>query len=90
MDSSLFEHGCEDTLLRAYQKIEEAVSAKLDKGLIEQALLDIASLRGAVDDFFDEVLVMSEDLKLRRNRLALLGLIAALFVKFADFSKIST
>jgi glycyl-tRNA synthetase beta chain len=90
VDSSLFEHRCEDTLLRACQKIEGAVLAKLDKGLIEQALLDIASLRGAVDDFFDEVLVMSEDLKLRRNRLALLGLIAALFAQFADFSKIST
>jgi glycyl-tRNA synthetase beta chain len=35
-------------------------------------------------------MVMAEDTGIRRNRLALLGQIAALFGKFADFSKLST
>jgi glycyl-tRNA synthetase beta chain len=34
-------------------------------------------------------MVMVEDENVRRNRLALLGQIAALFGKFADFSKLS-
>jgi glycyl-tRNA synthetase beta chain len=35
-------------------------------------------------------MVMAEDTGIRRNRLALLSKIAALFGKFADFSKLST
>jgi len=35
-------------------------------------------------------MVMTEDRKIRNNRLVLLGHIASLFEKFADFSKIST
>jgi glycyl-tRNA synthetase beta chain len=34
-------------------------------------------------------MVLAEDIKIRHNRLAVLGRIAALFGKFADFSKIS-
>ena len=48
----------------------------------------VAALRPAVDRFFDEVLVMAEDEKLRANRLALLGRVGALFAPVADFSKI--
>jgi glycyl-tRNA synthetase beta chain len=35
-------------------------------------------------------MVMAEDQNVRRNRMTLLGHIAALFGKFADFSKLST
>ncbi|MBT7858629.1 MAG: glycine--tRNA ligase subunit beta, partial [Nitrospinaceae bacterium] len=49
---------------------------------------NVTALRPAVDKFFDEVLVMAEDEKLRRNRLALLGRVGALFEPVADFSKI--
>jgi glycyl-tRNA synthetase beta chain len=66
------------------------VTDHLNQGAFNEALLDIASLRGSVDAFFDGVLVMAEDTRLRANRLALLGQIAALFNFFADFSKIST
>jgi len=90
VDHSLFADPCEERLYRDYRKVEQKVSGNLTQGNIEGALLDVASLRQAVDDFFDGVLVMSEDVKLRKNRLALLGRIAALFAKFADFSKIST
>ncbi|MFC1798985.1 glycine--tRNA ligase subunit beta [Thermodesulfobacteriota bacterium] len=90
VDSSLFQEDCEVSLFNAYQNIEQNVSTKLDRGLVEEALLDVAMLRGPVDIFFDGVLVMTDDLTLRRNRLSLLGDIAALFDRFADFSKIST
>jgi len=90
VDQSLFEHPCEERLYQDYRTVEQKVSGSLAAGNIEEALLEVASLRQAVDDFFDGVLVMSEDVKLRKNRLALLGSIAALFAKFADFSRIST
>lgn len=87
---NLFEHGSESALLGAYQKVQKRVSDAMNRGLFEQALLDIATLRAPVDDFFDGVMVLAEDQNVRRNRMALLGHIAALFGNFADFSKLST
>ena len=54
------------------------------------ALLNtFAEWRDIVDNFFDEVLVMSPDEKLRNNRLSLLNKINQLFSHFADFSYLS-
>ncbi len=53
------------------------------------ALRLISTIRETVDGFFDNVLVMAEDVKVRQNRLALLGEIDSLFTSFADFSKIA-
>ena len=90
VDEKLFEHESESALLSAYKKVKRNVSDKMSQGFFDQALLDIASLRDAVDAFFDGVMVMAENKKIQKNRLALLGRIADLFGKFADFSKIST
>ncbi|MBW2438011.1 MAG: glycine--tRNA ligase subunit beta [Desulfobacterales bacterium] len=88
--SDLFEHKSEADLYSAYQKVEKSVSDAMQKGLFEKALQDIATLRGSVDAFFDGVMVLAEDKSIRRNRLALLEHIAALFSQIADFSKLST
>jgi glycyl-tRNA synthetase beta chain len=56
----------------------------------EQALLQIAKLRPAVDKFFDKVMVMVEDEKIRANRLALLQTLIKEFSTIADFSEIVT
>jgi len=90
VDRKLFEHESESALQDAYKSAKTRVEEDLSKGSFDQALLKIASLRDAVDDFFEGVMVMVEDVNVRRNRLALLGQIAALFGKFADFSKLST
>ncbi|MBW1859932.1 MAG: hypothetical protein JRI70_07635, partial [Deltaproteobacteria bacterium] len=50
----------------------------------------VAGLKGPVDSFFDGVMVLTEDERLKQNRLALLEEIADLFNIFADFSRIST
>jgi glycyl-tRNA synthetase beta chain len=54
------------------------------------ALRLISTIRETVDGFFDSVMVMADDMKVRTNRLALLGEIASLFTSFADFSKIAS
>jgi glycyl-tRNA synthetase beta chain len=90
LNESLFAHESESILFSAYKKVEKKVTESMDKGLFERALLDIASLRDSVDTFFDGVMVLAEDKNVRNNRLTLLGHIAALFGKFADFSKLST
>ncbi len=53
-----------------------------------EALEQIASLRPAVDVFFDKVMVMAPDPALRRNRLSLIAEVAARFSSIADFSEI--
>ncbi len=90
LQENLFEHESETALFTAYQNVEKTVSDAMQKGLYEKALQDIATLRGPVDAFFDGVMVLAEDKSVRRNRLALLEHIAALFSQVADFSKLST
>jgi glycyl-tRNA synthetase beta chain len=90
VDAALFEHESEGILYAAFQEAERKAAAAVDRGRFDQALREIAALRGSVDAFFDGVMVMTDNKRLRENRLALLGCIAGLFEKFADFSKIST
>ena len=89
-DPDLFEHESEKELLAAYELVKNRVEEDLAKGLFDQALVKIASLRDPVDAFFEGVMVMTDDSEVRRNRLALLAQIEALFGKVADFSKLST
>jgi glycyl-tRNA synthetase beta chain len=56
----------------------------------ERALLEIAKLRPAIDEFFDKVMVMVDDDNLRANRLALLQTVVKEFSTIADFSEIVT
>jgi len=89
-DSDLFEEPCEQALYDAFQGVRQDITEDLQRGDFEQALLKVSTLKGPVDGFFDGVMVLTEDLQLKQNRLALLGEIADLFAVFADFSKIST
>ncbi|MGB6011022.1 MAG: glycine--tRNA ligase subunit beta [Desulfobacterales bacterium] len=90
VNNSLFEHDSESELFSAYEDVKNRVADNLAKGEFGQALHEIASLRDTVDAFFDGVLVMAKNTKIRNNRLALLRHIADLFETIADFSKIST
>jgi glycyl-tRNA synthetase beta chain len=90
VDPKLFQHESEPALLAAYEAVKKKVEDHLKKDLFDQALVEIASLRDSVDAFFEGVMVITDDMAVRRNRLALLGLIATLFGRFADFSKLST
>jgi glycyl-tRNA synthetase beta chain len=90
VDEKLFEHASEKALYSAYKDLQGKVSGHLDKGRFDQAFREIANLRDPVDAFFDGVMVMSKDKKIRNNRLSLLAMISDLFGQFADFSKIST
>ncbi len=90
VDIGLFEHDSEKALYDAFKEVEQKVSAAVGRSRFDQALRDIAALRGSVDAFFDGVMVMTDNHGIRENRLALLGGIAKLYEKLADFSKIST
>ena len=90
VNQELFRHASEPALLSTFESVKKKVEDNLGKDRFDQALIEIASLRDTVDAFFEEVMVMTDDMAVRRNRLALLGLVAGLFGGFADFSKLST
>ena len=89
VNPDLFQKQAESDLYFACEKVKGTVKVNLSRGQLEQALLDIASLREQVDIFFEDVMVMADDEKIQGNRLALLGGVADLFAAIADFSKIS-
>ncbi|HEU4515792.1 MAG TPA: glycine--tRNA ligase subunit beta [Steroidobacteraceae bacterium] len=66
------------------QEVERLVTARR----YEEALTRLASLRGAVDAFFDRVLVMADDVRVRANRLALLSALQRLFLHVANLSRL--
>jgi glycyl-tRNA synthetase beta chain len=68
-------------------KLVDELSAKHE---YEAALAEISRLRPAVDLFFDKVMVMVDDERVRANRLALLQKLLENFSTIADFSEIVT
>jgi glycyl-tRNA synthetase beta chain len=73
-----------DRAIRAARPSIEAAGARSD---YLQALRDIGRLGPLLDRFFDEVLVMTEDTRLRDARLHLLRSMAGLFLRVGDFSE---
>ena len=88
LDPNALEPGPELGLYEAYSRVDAAVNAHKSAGEYYPALELIATLRPAVDLFFDKVLVMAENADLRRNRLQLLLQLERLFNDIADLSEI--
>ncbi|WP_047683438.1 MULTISPECIES: glycine--tRNA ligase subunit beta [Xenorhabdus] len=66
--------------------LKEKLVPLFAEGNYQDALVELASLREAVDAFFDNVMVMDEDLQVRANRLTLLSELRELFLRVADIS----
>ena len=89
VDPLLFEHPEENLLFEAAVLMEAQVAQALEQRDYPGVCRALAGLRGPVDAFFEKVMVMAEDARLRRNRLALLLRISQTFLQMADFSKIT-
>jgi len=88
VDATLFEDESEKQLFNAVNEVGLTIDSFIQDGNYDQALSTIAGLRPKVDTFFDDVMVMSDDEKLRQNRIALLSSISKLFKNIANFSMI--
>jgi glycyl-tRNA synthetase beta chain len=69
-------------------KLAPEVEALRSSQQYSAALERIATLRPAVDAFFDSVMVMAPEPHLRENRLALIAFVLGNFSQIADFSEI--
>jgi glycyl-tRNA synthetase beta chain len=80
----------ERALAEEMQRVAPRVRELSQKRDYSAALAEIATIRPAVDTFFDKVMVMVEDERVRANRLALLQSLLNEFSTIADFSEIVT
>ena len=89
VSAEFFEDAAEGALYQSLQSVSGKVDAAVASGDYLAALSEIATLKDGVDLFFEKVMVMAEDEKVRANRLALLTGIARLFGQVADFARLS-
>ena len=88
VDAEALQAPAERQLFDAMRERRDGVSAATARKDYASALALLAQLRPAVDAFFDQVMVMDEDPKLRANRLALLAQMRELFAGVADLSRL--
>lgn len=88
VEADLLAEQVEKDLCKAY----EAAAAKVEKEIPAQdyagAIATLSQLAAPIDAFFDGVMVMDKDEKIKNNRLGLLKLVDNLVCQVADFSKI--
>jgi glycyl-tRNA synthetase beta chain len=89
INPSLFTESVEQNLYQSFLNAKEKIGYHLNKKDYPSALLEMTQMKKPIDDFFDGVMVMVEDEKIRSNRLALLDEIGKLFLRIADFSKLT-
>ena len=90
IDPELLQDGAEKELASQIPQVANTVAALRTDRKYEPALTEISKLRPAVDHFFDKVMVMVDDERVRANRLALLQTLLKEFSTIADFSEIVT
>jgi glycyl-tRNA synthetase beta chain len=85
----LFTEQAEQNLYQSFVKAKEKIGLHLSKRDYPGALMEMTQMKRPIDEFFEGVMVMVEDEAIRNNRLALLDEIGKLFLRIADFSKLS-
>ena len=88
-DAQLLVQKEETELAGAFARMRTQLDAELARHDYTAGLLRLASLRDPVDAFFDKVMVMAEDERLRQNRIALLGELHSAMNRVADLSKLA-
>lgn len=87
-DAGIFEEEAERQLHNKVTELTPVVEPLFAAGNYTEALKLLAALRETVDGFFDHVMVNCEDATQRRNRLALLNSLGAMFLSAADLSRL--
>src|SRR5882672_7007236 len=89
VEAGMLKEPAERALLEAIRAVSDKAKALYEKGDYTGYLKSFAVLKAPVDTFFDKVMVMVEDEKLRRGRLALLRDLRDAMNRVADLSKLA-
>lgn len=88
VDESLLTEAAEQALYAKVQQAQQQVAPLLEQADYTQVLQTLTSLDEPLTQFFNDVMVNSEDAALKANRLALLKQVRALFLTVADISEL--
>ncbi|MDH4258267.1 MAG: glycine--tRNA ligase subunit beta, partial [Candidatus Aminicenantes bacterium] len=88
INSGLLVEKDETELYTTFCIIRDNVLPLIKEGDFSQAQKIIFRIRSIINKFFDNVLVMTEDKRIRQNRLALLQAINKLLIQVADYSQV--
>ncbi|MCL2899234.1 glycine--tRNA ligase subunit beta [Brenneria tiliae] len=86
VDASVLKDAAEIRLATHVVVLRDKLEPLFAAGRYQEALAELAALREPVDAFFEQVMVMAEDQRVRINRLTLLNELRNLFLKVADIS----
>ncbi|MCO6536595.1 MAG: glycine--tRNA ligase subunit beta [Gilliamella sp.] len=86
INAALLETGAEGELAKKLAILTDKLSPYFSESRYQDALIELSSLKEAVNAFFDSVMVMVDNEGIRLNRLALLKKLQNLFLKVADIS----
>lgn len=89
VSETLFEHEEERALHKAIGEVSERVHSAARSGNYSDAFREMARLQPLVSAFFEKVLVMAKEEKVKNNRLAFLKGLSDLFASVADFSRVA-
>jgi glycyl-tRNA synthetase beta chain len=90
VNRGLLQDGAERNLYEIFIKVQEETKPFLQTKEYTKALDVILRMKEPVDQFFDEVMVMTDEAALQKNRLNLLTAISGLFLRVGDFSKMQS
>ncbi|MBB5173929.1 glycine--tRNA ligase subunit beta [Texcoconibacillus texcoconensis] len=88
VDSSLFTEEQEHVLHEKVQKVEQDISQAKEDADLEGEFAALESLTPVIHDYFDHIMVMTDEKRQRDNRLAQMTSCASLITSFADFQAI--
>jgi glycyl-tRNA synthetase beta chain len=87
LNSAMLIEDSEKNLYKATELLSNKLLDKKDYKTTMRSLLDLKEL---IDTFFDNVMVNTDDLKVRKARLALINQVRVLFLSVADISHLSS
>ncbi|MBT7006503.1 MAG: glycine--tRNA ligase subunit beta [Thiotrichales bacterium] len=86
LNEALFEESAERELALKLEELRKDLDSSIERSDYSGALTLLATLHKPVDNFFEKVMVMSDDDAIRNNRLALLTQLRNQFLRIADIS----
>ena len=86
MNAGILQDDAELALYETFIRVKNEAKPFLQARDYGKALEAILQMKEPVDLFFDQVMVMTDDVALQKNRLNLLTAISGLFLRVGDFS----
>lgn len=87
VNAGLLRDEAEKELFATLESVRQEVTPLLSQKEYDQALEKMLVMKAPVDQFFDQVMVMDEDLQVRQNRLNLLTALGEVVLKVGDISR---